>query len=105
MGRDGRGDRFWIFLSGGGKGAVLLHRYLLKRLIPVLLFPAFRSSFALPDLMGALPYAFLPVHCLFPWLCLSRLINGSDYFRVAATAAGITGSLAGTGAVSKFRTQ
>jgi hypothetical protein len=66
MGRDGRGDRFRIFLSGGGEGAFLLHRYFLKRLIPVLLLPAFGPSFALPDLMGALPYPLLPVHRLFP---------------------------------------
>jgi hypothetical protein len=31
----------------------------------VLLLPAFGPSFALPDLMGALPYPFLPVHRLF----------------------------------------
>jgi hypothetical protein len=66
MGRDGRGDRFRIFLSGGGEGAFLLHHYFLKRLIPVLLLPALGPSFALPDLMGALPYLFLPVHYLFP---------------------------------------
>ena len=66
MGRDGGGDRFRIFLSGGGEGAVLLQRYFLKRLIPVLLLPALGPSFALPDLMGALPYQFLPGPLSFP---------------------------------------
>ena len=66
MGRDGRGYRFRIFLSGGGLGPSSSTVISFERLIPVLLLPSFGPSLALPHLMGTLPCLVPPGSLSFP---------------------------------------